>query len=62
MVVSPTRVPFDSHILFSAFNACLSVKPPDGFEPPYSDYRSLVLPLYDGGICLYRDLNPKLTD
>lgn len=24
-------------------------EPPDGLEPPYSDYKSLVLPLHHGG-------------
>ena len=39
--------PLTSYILVDSF---ILPKPPDGLEPPYNDYKSLVLPLHQGSI------------
>ena len=39
--------PLTSYILVDSF---ILPKPPDGLEPPYNDYKSLVLPLHQGDI------------
>ena len=39
--------PLTSYVLIDSF---ILSKPPDGLEPPYNDYKSLVLPLHQGGI------------